>query len=189
MYRESIRIGVSIDLKPNIYSDQQFSNDIIEKLSDESNQNCFLQMLIDGTYFSIDLAKKALSKGIELIIGELTGGKPDDSKLSYGSPFIIDKEKNVIFSCFKGHEPVSTNYDEEKEIYTAKFSKDTCAECDCIKQCRIQAQKKFTNVRFSRKRYMSDSIREKMDTKEYTQLANQRVGTIKDMVWIQGGSQ
>lgn len=165
------------DLKPNIYSDQRFSNDTIEKLGAEQNQNQNenLQMLIDGTYFSIDLAKKALSKGIELIPGELTGRKPDDSKLSYGSTFIVDKE-NVISGCFKGHEPVSTNYDEEKEIYTAKFSKDICAECDCMELCRFQAQKKFNTVRFSKKRYMSDSIREKMDSKEYTQLANQRAG-------------
>lgn len=164
------------DLKPNIYSDQQFSNDTIEKLSVEQNQNEILQMLIDGTYFSIDLAKKALSKGIELIPGELTGRKPDDSKLSYGSTFIVDKKENVISSCFKGHEPVSTNYDEEKEIYTAKFSKDICAECECIELCRIKVQKQINTVRFSKKRYMSDTIREKMDTKEYTQLANQRAG-------------
>ncbi|MCG8482034.1 MAG: transposase [Clostridia bacterium] len=164
------------DLKPNTYSDQQFSNDIIEKLDVEQNNNGFIQMLTDGTYFSIDLAKKALLKGIELIPGELTGRKPDDSKLSYGSTFIIDKEENIISACFKGQKPVSTNYDEEKEIYTAKFSKDTCAECDHMKQCRIQAKKKFNTVRFSRKRYMSDSIREKMDTKEYIKLANQRAG-------------
>lgn len=164
------------DLKPNIYSDQQFSNDTIEKLSVEQNQNEILQMLIDGTYFSIDLAKKALSKGIELIPGELTGRKPDDSKLSYGSTFIVDEEENVISACFKGHEPVSTNYDEEKEIYTAKFSKDICAECECIELCRIKVQKQINTVRFSKKRYMSDTIREKMDTKEYTQLANQRAG-------------
>ncbi len=164
------------DLKPNIYSDQQFSNDTIEKLSVEQNQNEILQMLIDGTYFSIDLAKKALSKGIELIPGELTGRKPDNSKLSYGSTFIVDKDENLVSSCFKDNEPVSTNYDEEKEIYTAKFSTDICAECDCMKLCRIQKQKKFNTVRFSRKRYMSDSIRKKMDTKEYIKLANQRAG-------------
>lgn len=164
------------DLKPNIYSDQQFSNDTIEKLGTEQNQNEILKMLIDGTYFSIDLAKKALSKGIELIPGELTGRKPDGSKLSYGSTFIVDNEENLISGCFKGQEPLITNYDEEKEIYTAKFSKDICAECYCMVLCRIQAQKKFNTVRFSRKRYMSDSIREKMDTQEYTQLANQRAG-------------
>jgi len=162
-------------LKPNIYRDQQYSSDTIEKLGAEQTQNELLPMLIDGTYSSIDLVKKAIAKGIELIPGEHTGRRPDGSKLSYGSTFIVDKEQNVISACFKVYEPVNTKYDEEKEIYTAKFSKDTCAECDCMELCRIQAQKKFnTTVRFSKKRYMSDSIREKMDTKEYIQLANQR---------------
>jgi len=102
------------DLKPNIYSDQQFSNDTIEKQGAEKNQNEILQMLVDETYFSTDLAKKTILKGIELIPGELTGRKPDGSKLSYGSTFIVDKEENLISGCFKGHEPISTNYDEEK---------------------------------------------------------------------------
>jgi hypothetical protein len=49
-------------------------------------------MLIDGTYFSLDLAKKAISKGIELIPGELAGRKPDKTKMSYSSSFKLNEK-------------------------------------------------------------------------------------------------
>jgi len=36
--------------------------------------------------------------------------------------------------------------------------------------------KKTNTVRFNRSRYLRDTIREKMDTKEYVELTNQRAG-------------
>jgi len=163
------------DLKPNTYSDQKFSSDTIEKLSNESDKSNPLTMLIDSTYFSLDLAKKAITKGIEFIPGELAGRKPDDTKMSYNSSFTLN-EDNLITECINGKKPFSSNYDKEKQVCTAKFAKKICAGCSHKEKCRIKFQKKANTVRFTKNQYITGGIREKMDTKEYTELANKRAG-------------
>ena len=55
--------------KTNIYSDQNFSADTLDKLTDDSAvngdpENPF-KLFMDGAYYSYDLAKKAIKAGIK----------------------------------------------------------------------------------------------------------------------------
>jgi len=163
------------DFKPNIYSDQKFSKDTIEKLDIDKESKNPLKMLVDGAYFTLELAELAINKGIELIPGQLIGRKESASKLSFAKIFQIN-EDNLITECINGQNPYCSKYDDEKEVITAKFAKENCSNCSFKKQCRIQFQKKTNTVRFNRSRYLRDTIREKMDTKEYVELTNQRAG-------------
>ena len=163
------------DFKPNIYSDQKFSADTIEKLAGNSILETPVKMIVDGAYFTIDLAEKAIEKGIEIIPGELTGRKQNDSKMNYASTFEISEE-NLVISCANNEEPFYSDYDAEKDVCTAKFSKETCANCSLNKDCRIQFQKRANTVRFKKDRYSRDLYRNKMQTKEFVELTNQRAG-------------
>jgi len=163
------------DFKPNIYSDQKFSKDTIDKLKVNPKLKKTINMLVDGAYFTLELAEMALDKGIKLIPGELIGRKANPSKLSYGETFQINDD-NLVTKCINGQEPYLSKYDSEKEVCTAKFSKETCSSCSCKEQCRIQFQKKTNTVRFDKSRYLRDTIREKMDSDQYIELTNQRAG-------------
>jgi len=175
IFDEDYSIIIDYDFKPNIYSDQKFSKDTIEKLDTDKERKNPLKMLVDGAYFTLELAKLAIKKGIELIPGELMGRKESESKLSFAQTFKIN-EDNLITKCINGQKPHFSKYDDEKEVFTAKFAKETCSSCSFKEQCRIQFQKKTNTVRFNRSRYLRDKIREKMDTKEYVELTNQRAG-------------
>jgi len=163
------------DLKPNTYSDQKFSRDTIKTLSKTTGKKDPLKMLIDGTYFSIELAKEAIAEGIKLIPGELTGRKPDENKLNYSNNFKVN-DQNIITGCAEGHKPFYSDYDDQKEVFTAKFLKENCKNCNLKEKCRINFQKKANTVRFNKRQYDTDKFRKKMDTKQYQQLANQRAG-------------
>ncbi|RCW77915.1 transposase-like protein DUF772 [Halanaerobium sp. DL-01] len=163
------------DFKENIYSDQKFSADTINNLAKETSLDNPLKMIVDGAYFTIDLAKKAVAKGIELIPGQLTGRKQSKSKMSYGTTFNLN-EDNLVTSCINGEEPFYSNYDSEKDVCTAKFSKKVCAACSLKKECRIQFQKKANTARFEKDRYLRDIYRNRMKTDEFIELTNQRAG-------------
>jgi hypothetical protein len=163
------------DFKENIYSDQKFSSDTIDDLAKETNLDDPLKMIVDGAYFTIDLAKKAVAKGIELIPGQLTGRKQSESKMSYGKTFNLD-EDNLVTSCINGKEPFYSDYDAEKNVCTAKFSKKVCAACSLKEECRIQFQKKANTARFDKDRYLRDIYRSRMKTDKFIELTNQRAG-------------
>ncbi len=163
------------DLKPNIYSDQKFSNDTIEKLAEDTKIFNPIKMIVDGAYFTFELAKKAVARGIELIPGQLVGRKQSEAKMSYSETFKINQD-NRVTECANDRKPFYSNYDEEKEVCTAKFSKEVCSNCSMKKECRIQFQKKANTVRFNLSRYQRDIFREKMKTDQYIELTNQRAG-------------
>ena len=56
------------DLKKNTSSDQKFAKDAIKRLDKETT------LLVDGTYYSEDIAKKAEAKGIKMFPTNLVGG-------------------------------------------------------------------------------------------------------------------
>jgi len=155
----------SYDFKPNIYSDQKFSSDTIEKLEPKNP----IQAFVDGTYYTYELAKKALEKGIKLIPGELSGKKPAADKMSFTS-FRI--ENDIIVSCAAGKIPIYT--EKNKDTYYAVFEKDGCSCCELKEECRIDESQNINSVSFTEKRYETDRLREEMGTKEYKKLTNQR---------------
>ncbi|MDO9574859.1 MAG: transposase [Candidatus Contubernalis sp.] len=162
------------DLKQNIYSDSKFADDIVAKFRAASDTDK-IQLIVDGAFYEQDKAEDALSKGIELIPGELVGRKPATDKIGYNR-FTVDEDRNTVTHCPHNQEPIKSYYDEEKKTYTVKFSKEQCQDCTHQDQCPMKAQKKDNVVRFSAKRYKTDVQRQKMNTAEYFKVVNQRAG-------------
>lgn len=172
-FNDKESVILKYDLKPNIYSDSKFSDDIIEELATKIEDDETVKLVVDGAYYEQDKADKAAEKGIELIPTELVGKKPTDGKFSYAN-FDIDEENGVISRCPAGQEPEVSSF--KKGTYTGKFNKETCNKCEHKDKCPFKSQKKNNVIRFTQKRYNTDLQRERMKDSNYIELANKRAG-------------
>lgn len=153
-FNDENSIITSYDLKPNVYSDSKFADDVIGKLVNKvKNKSNKIQLLVDGAYYENNKAEDSLSKGVEIIPSELVGRKPSKEKLSY-TTFTIDEETNVINQCAYGKKPIESYFSSNS--YTAKFDIEQCNGCPYQGNCPIKHQKKYNVVRFSEKRYKTD---------------------------------
>lgn len=171
-YNGQNQVIMNYDLQPNTYSDTQFTADVMAKLAGEGTET--INLVTDGAFYSDELAQNA-PDNIKLIPGQLTGAKPDETKLGY-EQFQINEEIHEVASCPAGHKPAETYYDIKGMSYTVKMSKETCSACPLQECCPIQPQKKQNVARFSEKRYRTDQLRVRMGTEEYRKLTNSRAG-------------
>jgi len=180
IFDENNSVIKSYDFKPNIYSDQDFSADTLEKLSNDQTLNVSidnpLKIFMDGAYYTYELAKEALTLGIKFMPGELTGKKPAADKMTYYENFNLDSNLENILSCTKGIKPEYQEKDEDEKSFYAIFSKEACNNCPKQSQCRIKSNKKHNSVSFSEKRYEMGRLRKTMGEKEYIKECNQRAG-------------
>jgi hypothetical protein len=65
------RMITNYDLKKNTSSNQRFAQNTIEKLTVEKDE---ITLLVDGTYYSEDIDKKAKAKDIKVVPINLVGG-------------------------------------------------------------------------------------------------------------------
>jgi len=87
------RMITGYDLQKNTYSDQKFAKDAIKRLDKETT------LLVDGTYYSEDIDKKAKAKGIKMVPTNLVGG----GKNSNSDKFEIDEKEHTVKKCTSGH--------------------------------------------------------------------------------------
>ncbi len=171
-YDNKNQVITHYDLKKNTYSDVQFADDIIEKLSKDKSDDETTRLLVDGGYYSGEIIEKGLEANIKIIPSDVPGRKP---KISY-SEFKVSKETQKITECPGGQSPVESYYNDKKSTYTAKFDKNQCEQCPLLTNCPIKKQKKKNVIKFSKKRYEIDKLRIQMGTKEYRQITNERAG-------------
>jgi len=171
-FNDEERVITQYDLKQNIYSDQQFAKDIIEVMP-EGDPNDKTKLIVDGTYYTDDIAQTASMKNIELIPTQLAGKKPESNKLEYHE-FKVDETENIIISCPAGEKPYASY--NSKNSYTAYFDRTRCEECPLRDKCRIKITKNKATIRVSEKTYRTSLLRYTIGTEEYQKIANQRAG-------------
>jgi hypothetical protein len=166
---ENGNVITDFDLKPNIYSDEQFAKDVIEDLGNDSGVEI---MLTDGAYVTADTIEKAEENSIELVSGKLAG--PQTNPII--DEFQYDNAGEKILSCPQGHKPTSCQYDKTKGIATAHFSLTDCEQCPYRDKCVGKRQKKSYIVRITRKQMIRAKQAKKMDGAQYKVLINKRNG-------------
>ncbi|MFZ3588651.1 transposase [Bacillus sp. DJP31] len=169
--KKKVGMILSHDVQTNLYSDAQFGEEFIEQDPLSTDISC---LSADGAYYRQSSLEKAEKKGIELNFSTMTGRKPAKDKLGVDQ-FQID-ENDHITQCPAGHQPISSIFDSEKQVYQAKFSKQTCAACPFIDQCPIQQQKKANTVRFTKNKLQTDTVRSHMNGDRHRELSNFRAG-------------
>ena len=158
------RVITNYDLKKNNYSDQRFAQDAIKRLDKETT------LLVDGTYYSEDIAKKAEAKGIKMVPTNLTGG----GKNSNSAKFEIDEKEHLVKKCPSGHQPINSTFCNNS--YRAHFDQKHCSNCPLRKDCSVVKQKKSYLFKVSETKLHRSQLIAKMGTSKYQELARKRAG-------------
>ena len=77
-------------------------------------------MVSDGTYYSIEMVKKAAEKGIDLSVSALARSPSPENKLS-SDQFEIDPDTVLIVACPGGAKSVTAERNRSKVYFKAKF--------------------------------------------------------------------
>jgi hypothetical protein len=169
-FDDNNRIITQYDLQPNVYSDQSFSADVIEKLGMQETKRI---ILIDGAYYSDELAKLAASYNIELVPTNLVGRRENTEKIGVEN-FDIDEESHTVKACPEQQEPISSDYKDGE--YIARFDNSVCNQCQQKENCPVVKQKKSNVLKVTEKKINREKIKARMETDEYWELANKRAG-------------
>ena len=156
------------DLQPNVYSDQQFTKDVLNSMEEQEEEK---SIIIDGGYYSYDNNKLAESIHVELIPTALVGrsiGK--DNYLG----FDIDECNKVVKQCPAGNTPINTEFKEG--TYRARFDNTLCDCCPFQNECPVKKQKKSNLLEVKETTLCTQRQAKKMTESEYKKIANLRAG-------------
>ena len=164
------KIITQYDLKQNTYSDQNFSQNTIDKFGKQEEE---VNILVDGAYYSEELANNAKENNINFIPTNLVGRTTKDENMGYEN-FDIDEKEHMVKACPIGIEPIDSKF--EKGVYSAHFQKDKCINCPNLANCPIKEQKKKYYFKVSETQLHRAKLMNIMKTEEYFELANKRAG-------------
>jgi hypothetical protein len=169
-FNDKDRIITHYDLQQNTYSDQAFSEDIINKMGQQDKTT---KILVDGAYYSEVLSRKAEVNNIELIPTNLVGRSASAEKSGY-EKFKIDEITHTVKSCPMDHAPSDSKY--KREVYRSHFPLELCDTCPHRPNCPVTRQKKQYLLEVSETRLHSAVLKAKMGTSEYQKIASKRAG-------------
>src|SRR6056297_547060 len=173
-----------VSLDANINSDVNFLN---SRLADINNKTDLEKLIVDGAYYGPDSKKTAQINETELIPTTLTGQDP-----KYSTAEFKLKHKKGILACPMRKTPIKDKYLKSSDTYAAWFEKSNCKNCSYQDKCPVTEQKKNMTVRFKKKRYDRDCLRDKHSTDEYQLLKRLRAaveGTFSALKRSQGLDQ
>ncbi|MGI6097774.1 MAG: transposase [Dethiobacteria bacterium] len=156
------------DLQPNVVSDVELG-----KRALDNELKGTKAIANDGAFYSPELVKKRLD--IEFSFSALNGRKAPKDKLG-ADRFTIDSDTKMIVRCPGGAKPFWAEYNEKKEIYTARFANEDCASCDLLGTCIFKERKKFNLVSFTEKKLIADTYRSLLGTERHKELGDFRAG-------------
>lgn len=164
------KIILQYDLQKNTYSDQQFSEDVINKLGKQDKE---LTTLVDGAYYSEELSTKAKENNINLVPTNLAGRSQSSEKNGYEA-FEIDETSHEVKACSMNQKPLDSKY--KKGVYRAHFDNQICDVCPNRANCPVHRQKKSSLLEVSETKLHRSKLMARMDTEEYKELASKRAG-------------
>ena len=104
------KLVMQYDLQKNVYSDQQFSKDVIGKLGLQEKDT---KVIVDGAYYSKKISKQASENKLNFIPTNLVCRDQSTDKTGYDK-FNIDEEAYEVKNCSQGHKPVDSKF---KKMY------------------------------------------------------------------------
>lgn len=155
------------DVKKATYSDQQFAKDLLEKSGKQENEK---ELLIDGAYYSDELAQRAQEQGIRMIPSGIVGREP---KGDY-SEFEIDETTHRVERCARGYEPERSEF--RNKTYKAYFATEACETCPGREKCPVKKQKHSYLLKVRETQYHTAKARKQLGNSEYRKIACKRAG-------------
>lgn len=153
----------------NIYSDNQFLNDYLEKqpVYDET-----ATLIADGAYSGEHNVIAAAEHHIKFIATNFTGKKPEDII----AEFIFDETGQFLLECGNHKKPIYTHYDEHNDRSNAHFALKDCRDCPYREQCNPGFRKSYALREVSWKAVNRAKQLRYMKTEEFREYAHFRNG-------------
>ena len=144
----------------NIHSDTQFLKDYIDE---QEVQKADAVMIVDGAYYSDEVAQKAEQKNIEIIPTALAVKKHRTNL----TEFELNPEKTQILRCPAGYEPRSCCYKKSNDEFKITFDRDKCANCPYQDKCKPKIFKNVARLLITKKSFLRADLEKRMETTEY----------------------
>ena len=153
----------------NIYSDNQFINDYLEKqpVYDET-----VTLVADGAYSGEANVKIAATHQIKFITTNFTSKKPAD----IFAEFTFSEDGKELLECIHHKHPYYTRYDQSNDRCAAYFNRRDCEECPYVKQCCPRFKGKQASREISWKAVNRAKMLRYMKTEEFHELCHFRNG-------------
>lgn len=153
----------------NIYSDNQFINDYLEKqpVYDET-----VTLVADGAYSGEANVKVAATHQIKFVATNFTSKKPAD----IFAEFTFSKDGKELLECIHHKHPYYTRYDQSNDRCAAYFNRRDCEECPYVKQCCPRFKGKQATREISWKAVNRAKMLRYMKTEEFHELCHFRNG-------------
>jgi hypothetical protein len=164
---EGANIITKYDYDANVKSDAEFADEMVDKMGKQEEKTVVLS---DGSYVSDEMLKKSAEMNIEWIPSAMTGAMPN--------PIVSEFEigDNCINKCPEGQEPTSSEYDDKKEEYKAKFDRGKCDICPRREECPAKNHNKKTTVKLTKKTIKRAEMSIRMGEEHYKESARKRNG-------------
>jgi len=111
----------------------------VEKVLENLETNNLLpgQMLVDTSYTGDDNVQLAEEKGVELV-GPVPGCPTEDDEQLNVDDFNVDEKSEEVVCCPAGHEPQSSEHNNETGKTKTIMPQSACSHCDFRKQCPVK---------------------------------------------------
>ena len=153
----------------NIYSDNQFINDYLEK---QPVYEEMATLVADGAYSAEANVKVAAGHRIKFVATNFTSKKPAD----IFAEFQFSEDRKELLECIHQKHPYYTRYDQSNDRCAAYFKKEDCESCPYVRQCcpRMKGNQALREV--SWKAVNRAKMLRYMKTEEFHELAHFRNG-------------
>ena len=142
---EAINQGRSLIIdwstEANVVSDISMLRAYMELLPDTPillQASALKKLVVDGAYYSEELAQLCLRKGYKLWPTDLTGTKTD----TFLAGFEFNADGNKVLHCPDGKEPVDCKEPNKAGKVVAYMNPEDCSSCPHREQCPVQNKKK-----------------------------------------------
>ena len=132
------------NLENNLYSDQKFMTDFLDKhdlrLRPKNNERAF--MSTDAAFMSVALNRKSASLGFDIYCAGVHGKAPD----VIFADFVISDDGTEILACPKGHKPDKCLVvNKNNNSFRIRFFDKKCASCEYMERCNAVITGKTEN--------------------------------------------
>lgn len=166
---EKASLVTDYDYQQNIYSDNQFLSDYLEK---QPVYNELVTLVADGAYSGEANVQTAAEHQIKFVATNFTGRKPED----IFAEFKFSDNGQELLKCIHHKTPYYTRYDQNNERCAAYFRRTDCEQCPYVKECAPRLKGNQAVKEISWKAVNRAKMLRYMKTDEFLKLACFRNG-------------
>ena len=130
-----VQLIAGVAVEPAHCSDQDAVEPMLDQLDAHDRQP---ELLFGDTHYGRDEnVESSAQRGVDLQ-SPVSGVSPGNAADLTIDDFVIDEESHVVQRCPAGHEPLSSQYDNEKDRTVTEMNPCDCVTCDFRDRCPVK---------------------------------------------------